>query len=63
MENSKILLDRAVRSLEEGCVSDTFWSVGGGTVLFQYNSVKLSLDIKGIELFLFLIITNLVKNP
>lgn len=45
MENSKILLDRAVRSLEEGCVPDTLWAVGGGTVLSSVYSHRLSKDI------------------
>jgi len=45
MENSKILLERAIRSLDEGGVDGSSWVVGGGTVLASVYSHRTSKDI------------------
>ena len=45
MENSKILLERAIKSLEEANVKDNLWAVGGGTVLSSVYGHRLSKDI------------------
>lgn len=36
MENSKILLQKAIDILEEADIKDDEWAVGGGTVLAHY---------------------------
>lgn len=45
MENSKILLERAINILKSNNVPNNEWTVGGGTVLAHYFSHRLSKDI------------------
>ena len=45
MDNSKILLERAIKSLKEANVKDDLWAVGGGTVLSSVYGHRLSKDI------------------
>lgn len=45
MENSKVLLERAVESLHEAGIADNLWAVGGGTVLSSIYGHRLSKDI------------------
>lgn len=45
MENSKILLKRAIKALKQAHVPDDCWSVGGGTVLAHFYNHRLSKDI------------------
>lgn len=45
MDNSKILLERAIKSLEEANINEKLWAVGGGTVLSSVYGHRLSKDI------------------
>ena len=45
MENSKILLERALQILRLGQVPKTQWAAGGGTILKEYFGHRLSKDI------------------
>ena len=45
MDNSEVLLERAIRSLEEANISENLWAVGGGTVLSSVYGHRLSKDI------------------
>lgn len=45
MENSKILLERAMDALKSNGVPNNEWAVGGGTVLAHYFNHRLSKDI------------------
>ena len=45
MDNSEILLERAIKSLEEASIKDDLWAVGGGTVLSSVYGHRLSKDI------------------
>lgn len=45
MENSKILLERAVAALAAASIKEDQWAVGGGTVLAAYYNHRLSKDI------------------
>ena len=45
MENSKILLQKAIDILEEADIKDDEWAVGGGTVLAHYYNHRISKDI------------------
>lgn len=45
MENSKILLERALQILRIGQVPKTQWAAGGGTILKEYFGHRLSKDI------------------
>ena len=45
MDNSKILLERAIKSLKEANIKDDLWAVGGGTVLSSVYGHRLSKDI------------------
>ena len=45
MDNSKILLEIAIKSLKEANIKDELWAVGGGTVLSSIYNHRLSKDI------------------
>ena len=45
MDNSKILLERAIKSLEEANINEKLWAVGGGTVISSVYGHRLSKDI------------------
>ena len=45
MENSKILLQKAIDILEAADIKDDEWAVGGGTVLAHYYNHRISKDI------------------
>lgn len=45
MENSKVLLEYAVKAFENTSMDYNQWSIGGGTVLASYYNHRLSKDI------------------
>lgn len=45
MENSEILLKRAIAAIHENAILDEEWAVGGGTVLAYYYRHRMSKDI------------------
>ena len=45
MENSEVLLEYAVKALENASINYSQWSIGGGTVLASYYNHRLSKDI------------------
>lgn len=45
MENSQILLTKALMALKEADITTDQWTVGGGTVLAFYYNHRLSKDI------------------
>lgn len=45
MDNSRILLSKAIQALEEAEITAEVWEVGGGTVLAHYFNHRLSKDI------------------
>ena len=45
MDNSKLLLTKAIKSLKEANIEDDLWAVGGGTVLSSVYGHRLSKDI------------------
>lgn len=45
MVNSEILLDRAIKIIDEASIDSRYWDVGGGTVLSTIYNHRLSKDI------------------